>query len=54
MFIVYTYIRFNQDLDENSYVSAKIEEVKPLIRIFSDKCGTAPRYNQIVDSHGLF
>ena len=33
-FIAYIYIRFNQNLDEKSYISAKIEAVKHLFVVF--------------------
>ena len=52
-FTPYIYIRFNQNPDEKSYVSVKIEAVNHLLS-FSAICGTALMSNQIVESHGLF
>ena len=43
------YILFNQNLDENSYISRKT-----FTRSFSSYCVTAPMSNQIGDSYGLF
>ena len=33
-FIAYIYIRFNQNLDEKSYIRAKIEAIKQLHAVF--------------------
>ena len=46
------YIRFNQNFDEKSYVSAKIETVKHLCAIFL-LTGTAPTSSQIAKNYGL-
>ena len=43
-------IRFDQNLDEKSYIRIKIEPVKHLLS-FSANWGTAPTANQIVESH---
>ena len=48
------YIRFIQNLDEKSYISAKIEAVKQLHAVCFVNCGTVPTPNQIVEIHGLF
>ena len=52
-FIAYISIRFDQNLDEKSYISAKIEE-NSYMQIFFVKYGTAPTSNQTVESHSLF
>ena len=51
--IAYIYIHFNQNLQENFYISAKSGAVKHQHAVFSANCGTAPTSNQIVESHGL-
>ena len=47
------YIRFNQKLNEKSYIRAKIEAVNIYTQFFCN-CGTALTSNKIVESHGLF
>ena len=52
MFIPYISILFGQNLDEESYTSAKIEAVKHLHAVFSSTCGTVSTSNQTVERHG--
>ena len=52
-FIAYICIRFNQKLDEKSYIRAKIEAVNIYTQYFCN-CGTSPTSNKIVESHGFF
>ena len=49
-FIAYIYIPFKQNLEEKSYISAKIDTVKHL-HAASSNCGTAPMSSQIVESY---
>ena len=59
-FIAYIYICFDLNLDENSYISAKIEAKKTFTYSFSANSKsdnyviTWPTSSQIVESHALF
>ena len=58
--IVYIYIHFNQNVDEKSDISAKIETGKHLHTFFLltrnsvNDVMPSPTSNQILESHGLF
>ena len=53
MFIAYIYIHFNQNVEEKSDISAKIEAGKHLQAVFL-LAAESSMSNQIVESHGLF
>ena len=49
-----TYIHFDHNIYKKTFIRDKMESENKITRILSANHGTAPTFNHIVESHGLF